>query len=81
MFRDADDDRSEYEPSDEEVEDRARELKEGVEEAVNGASETVVNGAQKVLGDAPSTPDRSTTATEQGTIGSRVKQRKGAGKS
>ncbi|KAF2844686.1 longevity assurance proteins LAG1/LAC1 [Plenodomus tracheiphilus IPT5] len=81
VFKDADDDRSEYEPTDEEVEDRKKELVDGAKGVVNGAVNGVTNGVHKVLGEDPSTPDRSTTGTEQATIGSRVKQRKGAGKS
>ena len=71
VFSTADDDRSEYEPTDEEVEEREKELKDGLKEEING----VVNGAQNVLADAPSTP------VDQGTIGSRIKQRKTPGKS
>ncbi|CAO2652062.1 Nn.00g003450.m01.CDS01 [Neocucurbitaria sp. VM-36] len=77
VYKDADDDRSEYEPTDDEVAERENELKEGLLEEVNG----VANGVQKVLPETPSTPDRATKAVDQGTIGSRVKQRKGAGKS
>ncbi|KAH9866275.1 hypothetical protein J1614_008841 [Plenodomus biglobosus] len=81
VFRDADDDRSEYEPTDDEVEDRKKEVVEGAKEAVSGAVNGVTNGVHKALGEDPNTPERTTSATEQGTIGSRVKQRKGAAKS
>lgn len=77
VFSTADDDRSEYEPTDEEVEEREKELKDGLKEEING----VANGAQKVLDQTPSTPEKLTTAVDQATIGSRVKQRKTAGKS
>lgn len=77
LFSTADDDRSEYEPTDEEVEEREKELNDDVKEKANG----VANGVQKVLSEAPSTPDKATKAVEQGTIGSRVKQRKSGGKS
>lgn len=73
VFSTADDDRSEYEPTDEEVEEREEELKE----EING----VANGVHKSLAEAPSTPEQATKAGEQETIGSRVKQRKGVGKS
>ncbi len=80
LFSTADDDRSEYEPTDEEVEERAKELQAAAKDKVNGA----INGMKKTLSDVaegPSTPEKSTTAVDQGTIGSRVKQRKGAAKS
>lgn len=63
VYSTADDDRSEYEPSEDEIEERKKELQEPVE-----------NGA-------PSTPAKPTQALDQGTIGSRVKQRKSAGAS
>lgn len=72
----ADDDRSEYEPTDDEVAERENEFKE-LKEEVNG----VANGVQQEIADTASTPERATKAVDQGTIGSRVKQRKGAGKS
>ena len=77
VYNTADDDRSDYEPTDEEVDDREKELLDAAKENVNG----VAAGVQKALGDEPSTPERATTAVDQGTIGSRLKQRKGAGRS
>ncbi|KAJ4376016.1 sphingosine N-acyltransferase lag1 [Neocucurbitaria cava] len=76
VYRDADDDRSEYEPTDDEVAEREKELKE-LKEEKNGA----VNGMQSVLAEAPVTPQQGTRAEDQGTIGSRVKKRKGGKKS
>ena len=79
----ADDDRSEYEPTDEEKEDRKKDLADladDAKDALNGAANGVENGVQKVLDEAPRTPEQATTALDQGTIGSRVKQRKSASK-
>jgi acyl-CoA-dependent ceramide synthase len=62
VYQDADDDRSEYAPTDEEEGERE-------EEEVQGEIERIE--------DAPVTPSNGTTAVQQETIGSRVKQRKG----
>lgn len=74
VYKDADDDRSEYEPSEDENAERREELKAG--EAPNGVKRTISNV------DAPSTPVQTPASTEQTeTIGSRVKQRKKGGQS
>jgi len=69
------DERSEYEDSDAEVE--GKEKAEKTVAKANGKSTT--NGTPKMLinGEAPETPDRTTTAKENGSIGSRVRARKG----
>lgn len=70
VFRDADDDRSEYSETDEETEERKEMLRAGREEA------------QRVE-DTPSTPAHGTgvqAAEQGGSIGARVKQRKGGQK-
>lgn len=70
VYSTADDDRSEYEPTDEEVEERKKEI--------NGSA----NGDKKKgVAGVPSTPERPTKEVDQGTIGQRVKQRKTAEKS
>jgi acyl-CoA-dependent ceramide synthase len=72
VYRDADDDRSEYAPTDEEVEEKEALIKEGREEERKGDMDRIE--------DAPSTPAANGTGVqpaEQGSIGSRVKQRKG----
>jgi acyl-CoA-dependent ceramide synthase len=76
VFKDADDDRSEYEPSEEETEERK-------EESSNGNGNTNASGVKRGIEnvDAPSTPVQTTKTEEPGTIGSRVKQRKKGGKS
>jgi acyl-CoA-dependent ceramide synthase len=77
------DERSEYEDSDAEVEGRekksAKAIKVNGKPAVNGVTNGTPNGTPKVLinGEAPETPDRTTTAKENGSIGSRVRARKG----
>lgn len=89
VFKDADDDRSEYEPSEEEAEERRErrgETEEGSGDGVNGAS---ANGkgdppAAKLRidnVDAPTTPVQTRDVREPETIGSRVKQRKKGGQS
>jgi acyl-CoA-dependent ceramide synthase len=65
LYKTADDDRSEYEPSEEETEGRERELKE----EFNGTA----NAAQGLLAEA--------TATEQSSLGADLKKRNGAVKS
>lgn len=74
VYKDADDDRSEYEPSEDEAKERQEELKgaNGGEQA-NGVKRTISNV------DAPSTPVQTKEAKEPETIGSRVKQRKKGG--
>jgi acyl-CoA-dependent ceramide synthase len=71
VFKDADDDRSEYEPSEDEVEQRKEEIS-----GVNGNG--IATGEKRSIEnvDAPSTPVQTVKADEPGTIGSRVKQRK-----
>lgn len=66
----ADDDRSEYEPTDEETEERKREVAAGAEKE---------NGVQKLLAEDLGTPEQSgvASATAQHASASRVKQRKG----
>lgn len=76
LYKTADDDRSEYEPSEEESEERKREVEE-LKSEFNGTA----NGAQGVLAEATATPDRKTTAVDDGSIGARVKQRNGVAKS
>jgi acyl-CoA-dependent ceramide synthase len=69
VYRDADDDRSEYAPTDEEVEEREKLIKEDVE----------VEKELDKIEDAPSTPANGMEAKTSGadSVGSRVKQRKG----
>jgi acyl-CoA-dependent ceramide synthase len=72
VYRDADDDRSEYAPTDEEVEEKEKLVQEGREDERKGEMDRIE--------DAPSTPAINGSGfqpTEQGSIGSRVKQRKG----
>jgi acyl-CoA-dependent ceramide synthase len=76
LYKTADDDRSEYEPSEEETEERERELK-GLRDEFNGTA----NGAQGVLSEATATSERAMTGSEQGSIGAGVKQRIGTAKS
>ncbi|KAA8621508.1 LAG1 Protein transporter [Pyrenophora tritici-repentis] len=65
IYKDADDDRSEYAPTDEEVEEKEALLKEDVDVEI----EKIEN--------APSTPANGTTGAQQfDSIGSRLKQRK-----
>ena len=78
VFKDADDERSEYEPSEEETEERQKDVKSL---SINGLSGTDgVNEETKNVG-APSTPVQTTKVEEPETIGSRVKQRKKGGQS
>lgn len=70
VYKDADDDRSEYEPTDEEVQDREEQLKE-LKEEFNGTA----NGAEGVTSVSAGLDAK---AQEQG---SKVKQRKGGAKS
>lgn len=76
VFKDADDDRSEYEPTDEEGDGGKVKSRHEIKVTVDPADE----GAREVLENAQlsSTPNAATT-TQQESIGSRVKQRKGAG--
>lgn len=78
IFKDADDDRSEYEPTDEEGDGGKVRGVPAAEKALG----PVVDGVHQVLQETevPSTSDAATT-TQQESIGSRVKQRKGAGSS
>jgi acyl-CoA-dependent ceramide synthase len=74
VYKDADDDRSEYEPSEDETAERRKEL-EGAE------SEEMPNGIKRSISsvDAPSTPVQTSATEQPETIGSRVKQRKKGG--
>ena len=78
VFKDADDDRSEYEPSEEETEERHEDVKslsiDGVSANGTGEAAGVKRGIENV--DAPSTPVQTKEMKEPETIGSRVKQRK-----
>lgn len=71
VYKTADDDRSEYEPSDEEDAQRQQELKE-MKKELNGTA----NAAEGLLSEAMTTPEKKSKTHEQGSIGSRVKQRK-----
>ncbi|KAJ8113969.1 hypothetical protein OPT61_g4039 [Boeremia exigua] len=71
VYKDADDDRSEYEPSEDETKERLEESKSVAAEAANGVKRTISNV------NAPSTPAQAQQEPE--TIGSRVKQRKKGG--
>jgi acyl-CoA-dependent ceramide synthase len=77
VFKDADDDRSEYEPTDEETEEREKLLKEGVEAEGIKVEDKMVEPSQNVE-DTPSVV--VTSATEPSSIGQRVKSRKGGKK-
>ncbi|KAL5119650.1 sphingosine N-acyltransferase lag1 [Pleosporales sp. CAS-2024a] len=68
LYKTADDDRSEYEPSDEEMEEHTREVK-GLHKGLNGTA----NGAQGLLAEA--------TATDKSLLGADLKQRNGVAKS
>lgn len=79
----ADDDRSEYEPTDDEKDERKKEfadMAEDAKDAVKGAANGVANGVHKALDETPRTPSQPTTALDSGSIGARVKQRKSASK-
>ena len=78
VYKDADDDRSEYEPSDDETKERKEEMKSL---GANGDAAEPVNGVKRSISnvDAPSTPAQTNDAHEHETIGSRVKQRKKGG--
>lgn len=75
VYKDADDDRSEYEPSEDESRERAEEIKRADGEEANGVKRTISNVEN------PSTPVQTKDAKEPQTIGSRVKQRKKGGQS
>jgi acyl-CoA-dependent ceramide synthase len=74
VYKDADDDRSEYEPSEDESAERREEVKrlEG-EEKANGVKRSIESV------EAPSTPVQTGATEQPETIGSRVKQRKKGG--
>lgn len=80
VYKDADDDRSEYEPSDDETRERAEELG-GANGDSNGVGVGV--GVKRSISsvETPSTPLQSgdKETKEPSTIGSRVKQRKKGG--
>ena len=69
VYKDADDDRSEYAPTDEETEEKEKLIKEDVE----------VEKDMDRIEEAPSTPANGAGSQASGadSIGSRVKQRKG----
>jgi acyl-CoA-dependent ceramide synthase len=71
LYNDADDDRSEYTPTDEETEEKEALLKEDVDAKMEAIEEQAPALAT------PATPaNGSSVAVDQDTIGSRVKQRK-----
>ncbi|CAN9132537.1 unnamed protein product [Alternaria alternata] len=76
VYKDADDDRSEYAPTDEEVEEKEKLIKEGAE--ADAEFEGLEKELEKVQ-DAPRTPANGSGLQASGadSIGSRVKQRKG----
>ena len=78
VYKDADDDRSEYAPTDEEVEEKEKFIKEGAE--AEGEFEGLEKELEKVE-DAPTTPvtvnGSGVQTSGADSIGSRVKQRKG----
>jgi len=76
VYKDADDDRSEYAPTDEEVEEKDKLIKEGPE--ADAEFEGLEKELEKVE-DAPRTPANGSGLQASGadSIGSRVKQRKG----
>jgi acyl-CoA-dependent ceramide synthase len=77
IFKDADDDRSEYEPTDEETEEREKLLKDGIEGEETKVEDKKMEGLENV----ESTPSVVvTSATEPSSIGQRVKSRKGGQK-
>jgi acyl-CoA-dependent ceramide synthase len=71
IYKTADDDRSEYDPSEEETEELEREIRE-LKEDFNGTA----NGAQGLLSEAT-----ATTGYDLGSIGSGAKQRTGVAQS
>lgn len=75
VYKDADDDRSEYEPSEDETRERQEDVKST---STNGAAAEAANGVKRGIEnvDAPSMPVQTKEAKEAETIGSRVKQRK-----
>jgi len=79
VYKDADDDRSEYAPTDEEVEEKDKLIKEGPE--ADAEFEGLEKELEKVE-DAPRTPANGSGLQASGadSIGSRVKQRKGGKK-
>jgi acyl-CoA-dependent ceramide synthase len=80
VYKDADDDRSEYEPSEDETRERQEDVKSI---SINGVAAEITNGVKRGIEnvDAPSTPLQTKEAKEPETIGSRVKQRKKGGQS
>ena len=73
VYKDADDDRSEYEPSEDETAERKEEVKKIAEETPIGVKRSISSV------DAPSTPVQTSATAQPETIGSRVKQRKKGG--
>lgn len=73
VYKDADDDRSEYEPSEDESAERKEEAKKMVDETPVGVKRSISSV------DVPSTPVQPGATAQPETIGSRVKQRKKGG--
>jgi acyl-CoA-dependent ceramide synthase len=73
VYKDADDDRSEYEPSEDETAERKEEVRKIAEETPNGVKRSIESV------EAPSTPVQTSATEQPETIGSRVKQRKKGG--
>ena len=82
VYKDADDDRSEYEPSEGEEAERKEEIKTANGDAAEGANGDAA-GVKRTISnvDAPSTPLQTKETQQPETIGSRVKQRKKGGAS
>ena len=82
VYKDADDDRSEYEPSEGEEAERKEEIKTVNGDAAEGANGDAA-GVKRTISnvDAPSTPLQTKETQQPETIGSRVKQRKKGGAS
>ena len=82
VYKDADDDRSEYEPSEGEEAERKEEIKRANGDAAEGANGDAA-GVKRTISnvDAPSTPLQTKETQQPETIGSRVKQRKKGGAS
>ncbi len=75
MYKDADDDRSEYAPTDEEVDEKEKLIKEDED----GEMDKIGDAKMETIEDVPSTPMNGSGVQTNGadSIGSRVKQRKG----
>jgi acyl-CoA-dependent ceramide synthase len=75
VYKDADDDRSEYAPTDEEVDEKEKLIKEDED----GELDKIGDAKTETIKDVPSTPMNGSGVQTNGadSIGSRVKQRKG----